>query len=49
MQTKEKINIQERLLNLAENDRAVVISHRESDLRFKITKDVELIEDKFTL
>jgi hypothetical protein len=49
MQTKEKINIQERLLDLAENERAIVISHRESDLRLKPDKDSDLADDGFQL
>ena len=34
---------------MAENERAIVITHRESDLRFKMSKEVEFVEDKFTL
>jgi hypothetical protein len=49
MQTKEKINIQERLLDLAENEQAIVITHRETDLRFKQTREIDLAEDKFTM
>lgn len=36
-------------MDLAENDRAIVVSHRESDLRYKMNKDVEFIDDKFSM
>ena len=39
----------QRLLDLAENDRAIVVSHRDSDLRYKPNKEIEFIEDKFSM
>jgi hypothetical protein len=36
-------------LDLAENDRAIVVSHRDSDLRYKPNKEIEFIEDKFSM
>jgi hypothetical protein len=49
MQTREKINVQERLLDLAENDRAIVLAHRDSELRFKLTKEAEFTDDPFIM
>jgi hypothetical protein len=34
---------------LAENDKAIVVSHKESDLRYKINKEMEFVEDKFSM
>jgi len=40
--------VHERLLDMAENDKAIIISHKETELRYKVQpRDTEFSDDKF--